>query len=100
MGITAGLAVNKMSGSCLQQVLFTFTFLNSIFLSLLHPCLSAQKTASSLVFATVMDSVFWGPKKVSHLITVKEINIGAVEMSAHYLKLKKLHTADVSSGQV
>lgn len=57
-------------------------------------------TASSLVFATVMDSVFWGPKKVSHLIIVKEINIGAVEMSAHYLKLKKLHPADVSSGQV
>lgn len=27
-----------MAGSCSQQVLFTFTFLNSIFLSLLHPC--------------------------------------------------------------
>lgn len=38
MGIRAGLAVKKTPGSCSQQVLFTFTFLNSIFLSLLYPC--------------------------------------------------------------
>lgn len=36
---------------------------------------------------------------MSHLTIVTEINIRAVEMSAHYVKLK-LHTADVSFGQV
>lgn len=57
-------------------------------------------TRSSLVFATVMDSAFWGPQKVSHSVSVKEINNGAVQMSAYYVKLKKLYTADASSGQL
>lgn len=83
-------------GSCLQHLSFTVTF-NSIFFNLFCIRVSAQMTRSSLAFATVKDSVFWGSQKVSHLITVKEINIGTVQMSA-YAKFKKLYTADGSSG--